>query len=103
MQATFAKHGYDPVEALIKLATDPQTERKLQARIHADLLQYVAPRLKASEQIVETDQRVRVNILKFSAADFAPLPRRPVHEIPLDVTPTLSSGPNALPLPCQQG
>ena len=83
MLTTFARHGYDPVEALIKLANDPATEPKLQARIHADLLQYVAPRLKATEKVIEEDRRVLIEILKFSQEDFPTrtIQAEPVKEI----------------------
>ena len=39
----------DPVQGLVKIATDPSNTPELRARVYADLLAFSAPKLKAIE------------------------------------------------------
>lgn len=44
-----AAWGYDPFKGMVKLATDPSVAPDIQARMHSELAQYIAPKRKAVE------------------------------------------------------
>lgn len=53
IQERLARLKCDPIEGMAKIAANPKITPELRGRMYAELAQYVAPKLRASEQIVE--------------------------------------------------
>lgn len=70
-----------PVESLIAIAQDPATEPKRKANIAKELLNYIAPRQKASETRIEEDKTVTVMIQSYSERQPGALEQGPVVDV----------------------
>ena len=100
VERTAAKHGYNPVEALIRLAASGTMDPKDEATIHKALLPFLAPpvpQARAKEE--ESDsKKVRVTVTQFvfpgRSPASAPLhEERPVSQIEETTIETTPSAP----------
>lgn len=69
VERTAAKHGYNPIEELIKLSSSEHLEEKERIAIHKALLPFLAPQLPQQKVAAREDEdrgpRVRVTVTQF--------------------------------------
>jgi len=82
--------GHNPIEAMVRIATDPEASLELRGRMNAELAHYVYPKRKAVE--VKGDQADLHIPNKISIVIVDP---RTGNEKEIG-----STGPSALPTPC---
>ena len=59
----------DPVEGLVRIAADPNTDAVLRARVYADLLPYLYPRRKAMELSGHDNSPIQVSWIERRIVD----------------------------------
>lgn len=76
IQGLMRKHNYDPLEELMLIATDDTYPLETRISIHKEMANYVAPKLKSTDIVVEQSMDITVKLISFADTGQTQAPNR---------------------------